>query len=66
MRGIGPQVLRVVFGIMMIALGKPSFGWAADPEVLKPRVPDDQIEEAKTWKNPLPSFPWQVIQNPLP
>jgi cytochrome c len=26
---------------------------AADPEILKPRVPADQIEEAKTWKNPL-------------
>jgi mono/diheme cytochrome c family protein len=26
---------------------------AADPEKLKPRVPADQIEEAKTWKNPL-------------
>jgi mono/diheme cytochrome c family protein len=28
---------------------------AADPEVLKSRVPSDQIEEARTWKNPFPS-----------
>lgn len=28
---------------------------AADLEVLKPRVPVDQIEEAKTWRNPLVS-----------
>jgi mono/diheme cytochrome c family protein len=28
---------------------------AADPEVLKPRVPPAQIEEAKSWENPLPS-----------
>jgi mono/diheme cytochrome c family protein len=28
--------------------------WAADEAVLRPRVPSDQIEEAKTWKNPLP------------
>ncbi len=28
---------------------------AANPEVFKPRVPSDQIEEARTWKNPFPS-----------
>jgi mono/diheme cytochrome c family protein len=28
--------------------------WAADEAVLRPRVPSDQIEEAKTWMNPLP------------
>jgi mono/diheme cytochrome c family protein len=28
--------------------------WAADEAVLRPRVPSDQIQEAKTWKNPLP------------
>ncbi|MBX3237014.1 MAG: cytochrome c [Nitrospiraceae bacterium] len=27
---------------------------AADDAVLRPRVPVDQIEEARTWKNPLP------------
>ena len=27
---------------------------ASDPEILKPRVPPDQIEEAQTWTNPLP------------
>ena len=35
-------------------LGGQSFSWATDPEVLKPRVPDDQIQETKTWKNPFP------------
>ena len=29
--------------------------FAADQAILKPRVPPDQIEQAKTWKNPLPS-----------
>ena len=29
-----------------------SFSIAADEAVLRPRVPIDQIEEAKTWKNP--------------
>ncbi len=28
--------------------------FGADEAVLKPRVPPDQIDEAKTWKNPLP------------
>jgi hypothetical protein len=33
---------------------------AADPEVLKPRVPPAQIEEAKSWKNPFPSTPQNI------
>lgn len=28
---------------------------AADPEVLKPRVPPDKIQEAKSWQNPFPN-----------
>ena len=28
--------------------------WGADEAILKPRVPADQIDQAKTWKNPLP------------
>ena len=30
---------------------------AADSSVLKPRVPPDQIEKAKTWRNPFPATP---------
>ena len=30
---------------------------AADPEVLKPRVPSAQMEEARSWKNPFPTTP---------
>ncbi len=33
---------------------------AADPEVLKPRVPPAQIEEARSWKNPFPSTPENI------
>ena len=29
----------------------------ADEAVLRPRVPADQIDQARTWKNPLPSTP---------
>lgn len=54
MCGIGPQALRVMFGILMITLGGQSFSWATDPEILKPRVPADQIEEARKLINPFP------------
>ena len=33
---------------------------AADPQVLKSRVPLDQLEEAKTWHNPFPVTPENV------
>jgi len=39
----------------MVAVFSLTSVLAADPDVLKPRVPPDQIEEAKTWKNPFPS-----------
>ncbi len=29
---------------------------AADPKVLKPRVPQDQIAEARSWNNPFPDL----------
>lgn len=42
--------------VVSVALGvlAPVLSRAADPEVLKPRVPSDQIEEAKSWINPFP------------
>jgi len=33
---------------------------AADPEVLKPRVPADQMEEARSWKNPFDATPENI------
>lgn len=33
----------------------PTWGLGADEHVLKPRVPADQIEQVRSWKNPLPS-----------
>lgn len=35
-------------------------GHATDQEVLKPRVPSAQIQEAKTWTNPFPSNPENI------
>jgi mono/diheme cytochrome c family protein len=40
-------------GVSLGSWGIPVFG--ADESVLKPRVPIDQIEEARTWTNPLPA-----------
>ncbi len=42
-------------GIFFFALITPPLTLAADPEVLKPRVPVGQIDEAKSWKNPISS-----------
>jgi mono/diheme cytochrome c family protein len=36
--------------------------FGADAEVLKPRVPPDKIEEARTWSNPFPSIPDHIEQ----
>ena len=33
---------------------------AANPEVLKPRVPPDQMTEARSWTNPFPSTPESI------
>ena len=34
--------------------------WAADPEVLRPRVPSDQLAMARSVVNPLPSSPEHI------
>jgi len=47
--GLLIPILVVVLGLP----GIPAFG--ADEAVLKPRVPIDQIEKARTWTNPIPA-----------
>ena len=43
----------VVLGVMLVCHGSvSSWVFGADADVLKPRVPLDQIEEARTWTNP--------------
>lgn len=39
--------------------GRP-LAWAADPAVLRPRVPVDQIQTVRTITNPLPATPEMV------
>ena len=41
-------------GGTLAVLGVQESPWSADPAVLKPRVPPDQIQEAKAWSNPFP------------
>ncbi len=40
-------------GLIALWMMNASVTFAADPAVLRPRVPADQIEEARTWTNPL-------------
>lgn len=48
---------HLLFTVCVVAVlgtwSVPSFG--VDEAVLKPRVPFDQIEEARSWTNPLPA-----------
>ena len=42
--------------VFVVALGFPSIPvFGADETILKPRVPVDQIEDARIWTNPLPA-----------
>lgn len=50
MRSMFRIILLMVCGGVIASSASLSF--AADAAVLKPRVPFDQIEEAKSWKNP--------------
>jgi mono/diheme cytochrome c family protein len=46
----------LLIGVFVVALGFPGIPvFGADETILKPRVPVDQIEDARTWTNPLPA-----------
>lgn len=46
----------LLVAIVVAAVGLPGIRvFGADEAVLKPRVPIDQIEEARRWTNPLPA-----------
>ena len=52
--GVHQRFLPVAVVTIMMILSAP-YGYATDGEVLRPRVPSDQIEEARTWTNPFPA-----------
>ncbi|MBC8282763.1 MAG: cytochrome c [Nitrospinae bacterium] len=48
-------------GFYLLCMGLwPLGSEAADPEILKPRVPPAQMEEARSWKNPFPATPENI------
>jgi mono/diheme cytochrome c family protein len=51
---VGALACQRVFVALWMVLQGAVAAFGADAEVLKARVPPDQIEEAKTWRNPLP------------
>lgn len=59
-----PQVAFRALGLILatglVFSGGQNHGMAADHEVLKPRVPPPQIEEARGWNNPFPSTPENI------
>lgn len=54
------RALRLVLITAALFSGWQNLSVAADHEVLKPRVPPFQIEEARTWNNPFPSTPENI------
>ncbi|MEC4890623.1 MAG: c-type cytochrome [Nitrospira sp.] len=58
-----PRVYWNAVAVLFLAAGQwnaPVFG--ADEAVLRPRVPADKIEEARTWTNPFPATEEHVEQ----
>jgi mono/diheme cytochrome c family protein len=49
------QAFPFVGVITIIMVLFAPYGYATDAEVLRPRVPIDQIEEARSWTNPYPA-----------
>ncbi len=54
-RAIANKMLCISLGSLVIWLLLIGTSLSADPEVLKPRVPVNQIEEARSWINPFPA-----------
>ena len=53
------RVINSAFIVLMICMPMvlPTWSWSATAEVLRPRVPADQIQQAKAVINPLPATP---------
>ncbi len=54
-----PAYRLVWLAVAAVLLGA-MLAWAADPEVLRPRVPPDQIEAARSVANPFEPTPEQI------
>jgi mono/diheme cytochrome c family protein len=49
-----------VLGVIVGTLYAVPFSWGSDQDVLRPRVPEDQIEAARAVRNPLPVTPEMI------
>lgn len=58
-RLVQPAGVLVLFTSLVIGTNGGST-WGADAEVLKPRVPLDQLDEARAWTNPFPATPENI------
>jgi len=54
------KIIWLAMGWVFLQSFWPFGSEAADPQVLKPRVPRDQIAEARSWSNPFPSTPEHI------
>ena len=50
----------MILGLTFLGVCYVTSTFAADQSVLQPRVPANQIEEARTWTNPFPSTPENI------
>ena len=53
---------RIVMLAAAVAISVWAYAWAASPDVLRPRVPKDQIEAARAVTNPLPATPETIAK----
>ena len=54
------QSSKILLLSMSILLLWVQGGLAGDQTVLRPRVPADQIQQVKTWTNPIPNTPENI------
>ncbi|RMH07277.1 MAG: cytochrome c [Nitrospirae bacterium] len=53
--------IQVILALHLLLWGvTPLYSLGADPEVLKPRVPQNQLAEVRTWINPFPATPENI------
>lgn len=56
------KLIAAILGLRMLMPLIEGVAQAADAEILKPRVPPDQIEQARTWTNPFPATEEHLAQ----
>lgn len=52
----------IILAVSVLIILSTTSGWAAGPEMMKPRVPTDKLEDARSLTNPIPGSPETVRQ----